>query len=88
MGKSTLLKLMCGLYTPTAGEVRIDGRPLSAWGPKLLRRTYGVVLQDDELLSGTIADNVAFFDDTIDMDRVWAALEAAALKEEGLRMPM
>jgi ATP-binding cassette subfamily B protein RaxB len=79
---------MCGLYQPTAGEVRIDGRPLSSWGPKLLRGSYGVVLQDDELLSGTIAENVAFFDDEIDMDRVWAALEAAALKEEVLAMPM
>jgi ATP-binding cassette subfamily B protein RaxB len=87
-GKSTLLKIMCGLYSPVAGEVRIDGRPLSFWGPKLLRQAYGVVLQDDELLSGTIADNVAFFDDEIDMDRVWKALDAAALKEEVLAMPM
>jgi ATP-binding cassette subfamily B protein RaxB len=88
VGKSTLLKILCGLYPPLAGEVRIDGRPLSAWGPRLLRQSYGVVLQDDELLSGTIADNVAFFDDTIDMDRVWSALEAAALKDEVLAMPM
>jgi ATP-binding cassette subfamily B protein RaxB len=87
-GKSTLLKVMCGLYQPVAGEVRLDGRPLSAWGPKAVRRACGVVLQDDELLSGSIAENVAFFDEEIDMDRVWQALEAAALKDEILAMPM
>lgn len=87
-GKTTLLKIMCGLYPPVIGEVRVDGRPLSAWGPKLLRRACGVVLQDDEMMSGTIADNVAFFDETIDMDRVWRCLEAAALKDEVLAMPM
>lgn len=88
VGKSTLLKLMCGLYAPTFGEVRIDGRSLSAWGPRPLRQGLGVVMQDDELLSGTVADNVAFFDDQIDMDQVWWALEAAALKDEILAMPM
>lgn len=47
-----------------------------------------MVLQDDELLSGSVAENVAFFDDQIDMDRVWEALEAAALKQDILAMPM
>jgi ATP-binding cassette, subfamily B, bacterial CvaB/MchF/RaxB len=87
-GKSSLLKVMCGLYPPTGGEVRIDGRSLAAWGPKVLRRAYGVVMQDDELLSGTIAENVAFFDEKTDMDRVWQALDAACLKDEVMVMPM
>lgn len=87
-GKSTLLKIMCGLYAQSAGEVRVDGKTLSAWGPRAFRSTCGVVLQDDELLSGTIADNVAFFDETIDIDRVWEVLEAAGLREEVAAMPM
>lgn len=87
-GKSTLLKLICGLYLPTHGEVRLDGRPLSAYGPRPLRQAIGVVMQDDELLSGTVADNVAFFDENINMERVWWALEAVALKDEILAMPM
>lgn len=87
-GKSTLLKVMCGLYPATQGEVRTDGRTLSAWGAKNMRSLYGVVMQDDELLSGTIADNVSFFDEKVNMDDVWRALEAAALKEEVMAMPM
>jgi ATP-binding cassette subfamily B protein RaxB len=87
-GKSTLLKAICGLYPAAEGEVRIDGRPLSFWGPALLRRNFGIVMQDDELLSGSIADNVAFFDEEIEMDRVWQALEAASLKEEIMALPM
>lgn len=87
-GKSSLLKVICGLYPPHAGEIRLDGRALSAWSTKSLRASYGVVMQDDELLSGSIAENVAFFDERIDMDGVWRALEAAALKDEILAMPM
>lgn len=87
-GKSSLLKVMTGLYQPTTGEIRIDGRSLQAWGPKPVRRAISVVMQDDELLSGSIAENVAFFDDLIDMDRVWEALEAACLKDEVMAMPM
>lgn len=87
-GKSTLLKVLIGLYPTNTGEVRIDGRPMSAWGPNALRRSLGVVMQDDELLSGSVADNVAFFDERIDMDRVWACLKAAAIDEEVAAMPM
>lgn len=87
-GKSSLLKVMSGLYPASGGEVRIDGRSLAAWGPRTLRRALGVVMQDDELLSGSVAENVAFFDERIDMDRVWEALEAACLRDEIMAMPM
>ena len=87
-GKSTLLKVLTGLYPLTAGEVRLDGRPLSAYGPRGVRRSLGVVMQDDELLSGSVAENVAFFDEKIDMDRVWSCLKLAAVDEEIMAMPM
>jgi ATP-binding cassette subfamily B protein RaxB len=87
-GKSTLLKVLCGLYPATNGEVRLDDRSLTSWGPKAMRGTLGVVLQDDELLSGSIAENVAFFDEEIDMNWVWACLRTASLEEDVLNMPM
>ncbi|WP_208296729.1 peptidase domain-containing ABC transporter [Massilia sp. CCM 8734] len=85
-GKSTLLKVMCGLYPASQGEIRIDGRPLSDWGPKLFRQSLGAVMQDDELLHGTVAENVAFFDDHIDMDHMWECLRQAALSKDIMGM--
>ncbi|MNK43153.1 Toxin RTX-I translocation ATP-binding protein [compost metagenome] len=87
-GKSTLVKVLCGLYPSTAGEVLIDGLPLRAWGPRTVRRNLGVVMQDDELISGSIAENVAFFAEDIDMDWVWACLTMASIDEEVRAMPM
>lgn len=87
-GKSTLLKVLCGLYPPTQGEVLIDGHPLSWWGPRSVRRALGVVMQDDELLAGSIAENVAFFDDNIEMERVWDCLDQASIKADVMSMPM
>jgi ATP-binding cassette subfamily B protein RaxB len=87
-GKSTLLKVICGLYPATLGEVRLDGLPLATWGPRDVRRALGVVMQDDELLSGTVAENVAFFDEHIDPVRVWEAMRAASIDEEVASMPM
>jgi ATP-binding cassette subfamily B protein RaxB len=68
--------------------VLIDGLSLASWGPRTIRRTLGVVMQDDELLSGSIAENVAFFADDIDMDRVWDCLRSASLDAEVMAMPM
>ncbi len=87
-GKSTLLKLLLGLYAPTGGSLELDGRPAS---PELFRHwraQAGIVTQDDSLLSGTLADNIAFFDPDLDMGRVQAAAHAARVHDEIARMPM
>lgn len=88
VGKSTLLKVLCGLYPASQGQVCIDGRSLESWGAATVRQSLGVVMQDDELLAGTIAENVAFFDERIDTDLVWACLRQASLAEDILAMPM
>lgn len=87
-GKSTLLKLLTGLYAPNEGEVLVDGIPLTKLGLKAFRSQIGVVMQDDQLLSGTIADNVAFFDAQIDMDRVEQSCRLARVHDEIMRFPM
>ncbi|MEM9871601.1 MAG: peptidase domain-containing ABC transporter [Pseudomonadota bacterium] len=87
-GKSTLLKLILGLASPVSGEMRVDGMPLAQFGLSRWRDGLGVVLQDDTLLSGTLVDNIAFFDPAIDMDRVIECASAAAIHEDIAAMPM
>jgi ABC-type multidrug transport system fused ATPase/permease subunit len=59
-GKSTLAKLVARFYDPSEGAVEIDGRDLRELDLRAYRRQLGVVLQDQFLFSGTIADNVRF----------------------------
>ncbi len=87
-GKSTLLKLVVGLFEPTKGELLIDGLTVEAIGPDVLRPQLGVVMQEDRLLAGTIAENIALFDDRIDMDRVRECARAAMVDDEIMRFPM
>lgn len=87
-GKSTFVKVLCGLYPMSAGEVLIDGLPLAAWGTRTVRRNLGVVMQDDELVGGSIAENVAFFAENIDMEWVWSCLRMASIDREIRSMPM
>lgn len=87
-GKSTLLAVLCGLYELTEGVVNIDGRPMHHWGHANARAAFGVVLQNDSLLTGTICENVAFFAENIDFEKVWDCLDKAAIKVEVEKMPM
>ncbi len=87
-GKTTLMKVLLGLLPPTAGELKIEGRPLRSFGLARWRELTGVVMQDDQLLSGTIADNISFFDPEIDMERVTEAARLARIHDDVNRMPM
>lgn len=86
-GKSTLVRILLGLVDPDEGEVLIDGTPLPRYGRRAYRENIGVVLQDDVLFAGTIADNVAGFD-IVDDGLLRESLAAAAVLEDIDRMPM
>lgn len=86
-GKSTLVKLICGLAIPSAGQVLIDGAPLRGDSGHTAPR-IGMVLQDDTLFSGTLAQNIHFFCDNPDMDRVRECACYAALDGDIALMPM
>ncbi len=87
-GKTTLLKLLLGLHAPSGGRITIEGRPATPELWRALRAAAGIVAQDDQLLSGTIADNIAFFDPELDMRRVEAAARTARVHDDIMRMPM
>ncbi|MBW3637366.1 MAG: ABC transporter ATP-binding protein/permease, partial [Armatimonadetes bacterium] len=59
-GKSTITSLLLGLYTPTAGQIRIDGVPQSEMDMRWLRQQTALVMQESILLSGTLEDNIRF----------------------------
>ena len=87
-GKSTLVKILLGLLEPESGEVLVDGAPLRQFGYANYREQVGAVLQDDHLFAGTIADNIALFEDAPEMARIVEAAQAAAVHDDIARMPM
>ena len=87
-GKSTLVKLLLGLVEPEAGEILVDGLPLARFGYKSFHAQVAAVLQEDSLFAGSLAENIALFDDAVDMERVLAAAMAASIHEDIVRMPM
>ena len=87
-GKTTLLKLILGLYQPTSGKILVDGQSLQDLGIRNWRSQIGVVMQDDKLLSGTIADNISFFDPEMDMKKVVEAAKKAQIHDEIAAIPM
>lgn len=87
-GKSTLLKIMTGVFKPQSGEVLINGVSLDEFGLARLRTEAAVVLQNDRLYLGSIADNISFFDTACDQERVERSAHAASILHEIARMPM
>ena len=87
-GKSTFLRLLLGLLRPTCGGVYIDGVRLDDETLPSWLDAIGVVMQDDQLMSGTIAANIAFFEMPIDMDRVREASRIAEVDAEIMSMPL
>jgi len=87
-GKSTLVQVLLGLYQPTAGEIRVNDMPLSRYGLQSYHRQIAAVLQDDALFAGSVADNVAMFDEQPDFARIEAAARAAAIHTDIMSMPM
>ncbi|WP_208296317.1 peptidase domain-containing ABC transporter [Telluria antibiotica] len=87
-GKTTLLRLLASLLEPTAGEIVVDGRPLAPGAAGRYRALIGVVLQDDQLFAGSIADNISFFADAPDQERIEACARKAAVLDDVRAMPM
>lgn len=69
-GKTTITKLMVGLYSPTEGAMSVDGIDINQIDPADLRHHVGYLSQDINLMSGSIRDNLVFKDPHIDDERL------------------
>ena len=87
-GKTTLLKVMLGQLEPQEGEVLVGGVPIKQLGLNSYREMVGVVMQDDHLFAGSVAENIALFDPQIDHERIAASAQQAAIHADIARMPM
>lgn len=87
-GKTTLLKLLLGIYVPNEGDVRVGRTSLKKLGVSAFRSMIGTVMQDDHLFAGSIAENICFFDNEPDQAWVQACAEAAAIHDDIAQMPM
>ena len=70
VGKTTLLKVMCGLLSPTSGDVLADNLDIQKIGLNNYRQGTACVLQEDRLFSGSLTDNISGFEDNVDLEFV------------------
>jgi ATP-binding cassette subfamily B protein RaxB len=87
-GKTTLLKILLGLLSPTQGIVLYGGVPVTQLGMSNVRRKIGAVMQEDVLLTGSIADNIAFFDLAPIQSRIEDCAKLAEIHHDICAMPM
>ena len=93
-GKSTLGKMLLGLYPPSSGLIRLDGLDITLIDPVALRKAVGCVPQDINLFHGTVRDNITLGAGAVDDEVVVKAAKMAGVTDftnihpEGLDMPV
>lgn len=86
-GKTTLLKLLLGFYTPSDGDILIDNERMSNINIQDWRNKCGIVFQDGFIFSGTIAENISMTKD-IDLDKLDKVCHDACVGEFALKFPL
>nr|WP_294512298.1 type I secretion system permease/ATPase [uncultured Bilophila sp.] len=85
-GKSTLCKLLLGIWAPTGGKVRIDRADIATWDSEKLGPFIGYLPQDVELFAGSIAENIARLG-AVDSEKVILAAKLAGVHNMILSLP-
>jgi len=86
-GKTTITRLLQGLYTPQAGLIKIDGQDLKELDLAHLRTRIGVVLQENFLFRGTVRENIAVTKPTASLEEVVRVAQVAGAHEFIQRLP-
>ncbi|EDI7679911.1 colicin V synthesis protein [Salmonella enterica] len=87
-GKTTLMKVLCGLFKADSGQVLIDGNDIQQMGVNNYRKITGCVMQDDQLFSGTIRENICGFSENIDDEWMAECAKASFIHDTIMSMPM
>lgn len=87
-GKSTLLRLLSGLLEPQTGTVSMGDIPIGQLGKRRFRESISCVMQDDQLIAGTLADNISLFDPKASQEDIERAARLAQLHDDICDMPM
>lgn len=87
-GKSTLFRILLGFETPETGNIYYNGQDLSKVDVRALRRQLGVVLQNGQLMTGSIFNNIVGANPSLTMDDAWKAAARAGIEEDIKDMPM
>lgn len=87
-GKSTLIKIMAGLVFPSEGCVEVDGKTMQSTGVRRYRDACAGVLQSDQLLSGSLKENICLYDEVVDMPRMERAAQMAGIADFINSLPM
>jgi ATP-binding cassette subfamily C protein PrsD len=86
-GKSSLARMLVGVWPAWRGKIRLDGAALEQWDPEQLGQHIGYLPQDVELFAGTVEQNIARFDPKPNPEAVIAAAKAADVHDLILRLP-
>ena len=86
-GKSSLARMLVGIWRPVRGRVSLDGAALDQWSPEGLGQHIGYLPQDVELMAGTVAQNIARFEEDADPNLVLAAARAAGVHDLIVSLP-
>ncbi|WP_457091377.1 type I secretion system permease/ATPase [Microvirga sp. P5_D2] len=86
-GKSSLARMIVGVWPTWRGKIRFDGAAIEQWLPEDLGRHIGYLPQDVELFSGSVAQNIARFDGKAKAEAIIAAAQAANVHEMILQLP-
>ena len=88
VGKSTILKLLLRIETPERGEILVGGQPIAALNLQGYRDRLGVVMQYDQLFTGSLIENITMFAEAVDEERLERACQIACLSDDIAKMPM
>ncbi|MEG2566127.1 MAG: peptidase domain-containing ABC transporter [Acinetobacter sp.] len=87
-GKTTLMRVLCGLFEPTGGKVMVDGTDIKQLGLNNYHKMIGCVMQDDKLFSGSIRENICGFAEKQNEEWMIECAKASFIHDVILHMPM